>query len=401
MIIGRFKELEDYKEEVWNCTRCNWCKIAFGWAVKSERFHHNCPSFTLRKFDAYSAQGRMHIARSLLEGEMEWEDSQKLLEIIYSCDTCGACAINCMRIMENNPMEVLEALRAKAVELGIGPMPEHKSLAASIKSYDNPWSQPRRRRDEWTEDLAIKDLTKEKAEVLFYPGCTFSLGTKRIKEVLRVDAKIFAKAGLDFGCFLGGKEICCGSLLLRVGMYDLAKDLIKRNAEMIEKSGVKKIITPCAGCYKTFKLDYPNFVDFGIEVLHITEFLAELYDAGQIKFKELPREVVTYHDPCHVGRYLGVYDPPRKLLNAIGGVELREMERIKDQGWCCGAGGGVMSAFRDQTNFASKERIEEAKMTGASTLVSACPFCMLALTENIGDKLGYNDIAEIVLKALI
>jgi Fe-S oxidoreductase len=306
-----------------------------------------------------------------------------------------------MRIMENCPVEVIEALRAKAVELGLGPMPEHKKLAESLKNYDNPWSQPRRKRDEWMQDLQIKDLSKEKGEVLFFPGCTFSLGTKKMREALRADAKLFKKSDIDFGCFLGGKEICCGSLFLRVGMYDLGKNLIERNAKMIQESGARKVVTPCAGCYKTFKLDYPHFVDLGVEVVFITDFLQELYDEKRIQFKELPRQAVTYHDPCHAARFCGVYDSPRKLLNAIEGIELREMERIKDQTWCCGAGGGVMSAFKPQADFASKERIQEAKATGATTLISACPFCMISLSENMGNAMEYRDIAEIVLKATL
>ena len=124
MIVGKFKPLEEYLEEAWNCMRCNWCKEVFGWSLKSAQFRYNCPSFTRYRFDAYSAQGRMHLARALIEEEMDWQDSKKLLEVLYACDTCGACAINCLRLIENNPVEVIEATRARAaVRPGAPPSP--------------------------------------------------------------------------------------------------------------------------------------------------------------------------------------------------------------------------------------------------------------------------------------
>ncbi len=396
MIVGKFKPLEEYLEETWNCMRCNWCKLVFGWTLKSDEFRYNCPSFTRYRFDAYCAEGRMHIARALIEGEMEWKDSEKLLEILYACDTCGACAINCLRLIENNPVEVIEATRARAVELGIGPMPAHKKFAQNVKTTQNVFGDLHAKHFAWMPPEA--KLTK-KAKTAFFVGCASAY---REIDVAKATARVLNASGTDFTVV--PEESCCGSPLLRTGQLELGRELAEHNVKVFRENGIQRLIFSCPGCYRAFKVDYPEFVDFDFEVLHVTELLEELYDAGKITFKELPTERVTYHDPCHLGRHCGVYEPPRRILNAIGGLELREMERIKDQAWCCGAGGGVLAAFRNQAVWASTERVKEAITTGASTLVSACPFCKITLREGIkeaGAKINLYDIVEIVEKALV
>jgi heterodisulfide reductase subunit D len=337
----------------------------------------------------------MHIVRALIEGEMDWKDSEKLLEILYACDTCGACTINCLRIIENNPVEVIEAARARAVQLGIGPMPAHKRFAESVKSAHNVFGESHEKRLAW----APSEVTQsKKAKIAYFVGC---VSAYREVEVAKAVARVLRKIGIDFNVV--PDEWCCGSPLLRTGQVELGRELAEHNVKIFKEAETEKLIFSCAGCYRAFKVDYPEFVDVDFEILHITEWLEELYDAGKITFKELPKETVTYHDPCHLGRHSGVYEPPRRILNAIKGIKLEEMERTKDQAWCCGAGGGVLAAFRDQAMWASKERIKEAKVTGASTLISACPFCELSLREGVkemGANIKICDIAEIVEKAL-
>ena len=395
-VVGTFKPLEEYKEEAWSCSKCNWCKLGFGWNLKSARFRYLCPSFTRFRFDAYSAQGRMNIARALIEGEMEWKESEKLLEIIYLCDTCGACAINCIRIMENNPVEVIEALRAKLVKLGIGPMPAHKRFGENTLKTYNVFGESHNARFSWVTD-EIKP--SKNSELCFFSGCVASY---RQMEIAKASLKLLKAADVEY-VFID--EWCCGSPLFRTGQWDSGLELVKHNVEQFKKMGISKIVTPCPGCYKCLKLDYPKLADgFDFEVLHTVELIEELYNKGKLKFKPLNGETITYHDPCHLGRWLGVYDPPRNLLSAIGDKNFVEMERKKDQAWCCGAGGGVLAAFRDQTMFASKERIMEAKSVGASLLVSACPFCAIALKDaikKVGEKIVFTDINELLSGLLL
>jgi len=402
-IKGRFKELEDYRDEVWHCSRCNMCKEVFGWYMKSAEFSPICPSFAYNKWDAYASQGKMNLARALIEGEIDWEESTELLNIIYSCDMCGGCAINCLRIIENNPLEVFRALRARAVEKGLA-HPQHKRFFESTLKYGNPLDTPKEERLVWTEglDFSIKDLNKESADTLLFTGCMYPLEPK-VRDTLKVIAQVLNTAGVDFGT-LGIEEKCCGGLQLLMGEVGIFEQLAKDNINRFNELGIKTLVTPCAHCYNTFVNEYPEVGEQNYEVVHLVQYLDRLIAAGKLKPGKLPKEVLTYHDPCDLGRKSGVYDVPRNLLNSIDGVELREMERIKDQTWCCGAGGGLLEARPEQSSWTAGERIKEARVTtGADALVTACPWCEYNLktaVEESGARMKVNDIAEIIHRAL-
>ena len=403
-IRGRFKELEDYREEVWHCNRCNMCKDVFGWYMKSHEFADICSSFTFRKYETYAAQGKMHIARALIDEEMDWGDSEALLEVVFSCDMCGGCTVNCLRIMGNNPLEVLRALRARAVEKGLAP-PEHKRFYESTTRYGNPLDAPKEERLRWTEglDFKLNTLPKEQAEVLLFTGCQYEL-EPTVRDTLKTIARVLKAGGVDFG-ILGADEKCCGGIQLLMGERGMFEQLAKDNINTFNKLGIKTLVTPCAHCYNTFVNEYVEIGDMNFEILHTAQLFDRLIEEGKIKLGELPREAVTYHDPCDLGRKNGVYDAPRRLLNRINGVELREMERIKDQTWCCGGGGGLLEAYPDQAAWAAQQRIKEARVTtGADTLVTACPWCEYSLksaVEAMGTGIKINDVAEIIERALI
>ena len=402
-IRGKFKELEEYREETWHCNRCNMCKEVFGWYMKSAEFSDICSSFAFNKWDTYAAQGKMHIARALIEGDMDWEDSEKLLHVIFSCAMCGGCTINCLRIMENNPLEVFRALRARAVEKGLAP-PEHKRLFKSTIKHGNPLGAPKEERLKWTEGLGfkVKNLPEEHADTVLFTGCMYAL-EPRVRDTLKAIAKVLKTAGVDFG-ILGAEEKCCGGIQLLMGEVGMFEQLARDNINTFNESGIRTLVTPCAHCYNTFVNEYPEIGDMRFEILHLAQYLDQLIEDGKIELGELPREVVTYHDPCDLGRKSGVYDAPRKVINAINGIELREMERIKDQTWCCGAGGGLLEANPEQSMWAAEERIREARVTtGADTLVTTCPWCEYNLknaVEKTGARIKINNIAEIAYRAL-
>jgi len=403
------KELEEFKRQAWNCFRCSMCKHVYPWHLKSEEFYQICPSGAKKKFDAYFSQGRMDIIRAYLEGDLK--DSPKLLEIIYLCTSCGACEYICSRINNRFPRRNIEAFRAKLVSEGKGPLPEHKPIVDSIRNYNNPWMQPRSRRNAWAKKLRIKDLSKEKAEVAYFVGCTYSFQHETKKVALHT-ASLLQKCGVDFG-ILGKAEECCGSPLLRIGVRDLFIERAENNIRALEKSGVTRVITSCAGCYSTLKRDYERVTKLPFEVLHAVEYIDQMISEGKLSFKNEIKKKVTYHDPCHLGRCsrlsvptvsdTGVYDPPRRILKSIPGIELIEMERIKDSSWCCGAGGGVRSAYPEFAQWAAKERIREAEKTGAELMVTACPWC----ESNLGDALeaeGHSmkicDVLDLVVEAI-
>jgi len=370
--------------------------------MKSWRFSELCPSSAHYKFDAYSAQGRMDISRALIEGDMDYEDSERLIDIAYRCTSCGACQINCMRLQEKQPAEVIEALRAELVERGMV-VSEHRAYLESTLKYGNPFEVPKKERLRWMEGLEfeVKDLTKESGEVLLYLGCMYSLES-RLRDTTKVFAQILDIAGIDFG-ILGAEERCCGSEQLRIGERGLFEALAEENIKRFNGLGIKTLVTPCPHGYYTFKFRYSKVGELNFEVLHFSQYLKWLIDNGRIELGEVSSQVVTYSDPCNLGRWAGEYEAPREVLKGVRGIEFREMERNRDQAWCCGAGGGVLAAYPDFATWTAEERVAEAESSGCSVLVTACPWCEYNLEDGIErrrSKIKLFNIAEIVFQAM-
>ena len=328
--------------------------------------------------------------------------SERLQHIIYTCTLCGSCQALCNPTKDLEPTNASVALREHAVREGWGPLPEHEPLIKSILNYDNPWLQPRAARVKWAKrgkGLKIKDAAKEEVEVLYYPGCTASYDPE-IQPVAREVVRLLDAAGVDFG-ILGKNEICCGSTILRVGDRQNFEKMRAKNTASLNATSAKTIVTACAGCFSTLRGEYTD--DLEANVLHIVEFVDELIREGRLKpTREVPRKV-TYHDPCHLGRYCGVYDAPRNILESISGLRFEEMERIREWAWCCAAGGGVRTAFPEEmAKWAAGLRLEEAADTGADTLVTACPFCEQNLGESAKASGGLEvvDILKIVAEAV-
>jgi Fe-S oxidoreductase len=235
--------------------------------------------------------------------------------------------------------------------------------------------------------------------VLYFVGCTAALSPD-LQAVAIKTAKVLHRLGVDFA-ILGEQEICCGSVAMRTGERKVFQATAEKNAALFKKTGIKTIITSCAGCYRTLKIDYKSLLEgSGIEVLHTVEFLEKHIDKNGIKLKNLGIHA-TYHDPCHAGRHVGLYEPPRALLKRMARVT--EMKTIKDSAKCCGAGGGVKKAFPKLAMEIGKSRIQEAEETGADYIVSICPFCYRNLADAIkdkGSKMQVRDLLELVEEAL-
>jgi heterodisulfide reductase subunit D len=429
--------LEELEDVIWRCTACGNCKAAYNYGPPPE-FGEICPSGAEFGFEGFMAsKGKIAFARGILDGELEW--NEEFLDAIYKCTVCAGCANQCE--LDHKPFipEIIEAMRRKAVHEGVGPMPAQEKIVQSMKSYNNPYQGPRRVRTDWTRPFKkakkpIKDINKEPAPVLFYVGCTgaFNLPARTVPVAT---ASIFQKLGMDFG-ILGENEICCGSTAMRIGDADEFKRVAQSNLETFRKlhleRGVETIVTSCAGCYRAIKKDYSLSSDYenaleGVKVIHTVQFLFDLYKEGKMRFTgNLPWKV-TYHDPCHTGRhlnkftidedgsqlwkgaYVGVseeeclYDAPRELLKAIPGIELREMERIRANSYCCGGGGGVMTGYGDWAAKNASKRIEEGMGTGAEHMVSICPFCHYNLNEGsrrLGSSMKLYDLVELIDQVL-
>jgi Fe-S oxidoreductase len=397
----------DLRKNAWNCARCSVCKWVDSWEVKSARFAKICPSSLYYLFDAYSCQGRMDVSLALIDGTLKYEDSPALLDIFYKCNMCGGCDAMCKRVQDMEPLRVIQEMRAKLVEDG-QLLPLHMPVMDNLRKEDNMMMKPKAERGKWAEGLKVKDLTKEKAEVVFHAGCNLSFD-EGLWKVARTAVTLLQNAGVDVG-IMGKDETCCGGKAYEMGYQGELTKYAESNIEAWTNAGVKTVITTCSDGYYTFKHLYPE-LGSKFEVLHIVEFIDRLIKEGKLKFTKTIPMTVTYHDPCHLGRrdhvyvpgeaIMGIYDSPRDIIKSIPGVELVEMERIKEYAWCCGAGGGVKEAYPDFNTFTAQERIEEAKATGAEALVTACPWCERNFLDTLnGDKMKVYDIVELVQQAI-
>jgi Fe-S oxidoreductase len=215
--------------------------------------------------------------------------------------------------------------------------------------------------------------------ILYYPGCLTKYVAKDLEENYK---KILNKIGIDF-ITLKDLEFCCGNPVLNAGHEKEAKELAEKNFKLFKERGVKKIISSCPSCFHMFKTNYPNLVEgWNIQVEHITQTISEAIKKGKINPKKLNTDL-TYHDPCHLGRYEGIYNEPREILKISG--NLKEMKLTKNYSFCCGAGSGVKSNYPELANSIARERINMAKETKAKILCTSCPMCYLHLKENSKD----------------
>ncbi len=421
--------LRDFAAEADRCSQCSGCKwIPFD-QVKSWRFAKNCPSIAYFNFNSYSARGRYAVAKSLLE---DWSEiTPTVEEIAFTCLACGACDVACKVARYNlEPGEMVRELKFHAVESGH----ENAALRSVVDTTEqtgNPFGHPRAARGDWAAGLDVKRLPGEMAEYLFFAGCMFSYDAA-LQETARASIRILQRAGIDVG-ILGSREMCCGGRWYSSGHRDEFTRMAEANLRAWEKAGVRKIVTSCSDCFHALARLYPP-LGSAFEVVHTTELLAQLAAEGRLPFTTEVPLTVTWHDPCHLGRQgedyvpwvgeekkvlgqvvtydpprpryngaFGVYDQPRELLRAIPGVELVEMERIREYSWCCGAGGGCREAYPEYSQWTADERIEEAKATGAEALVTACGWCersFLDATNASGEQIAVLDILALVERAL-
>ncbi len=366
------KREEEILSAIHHCVKCKLCSIA--------SFHPNaewlplCPSGQYYGYQAFYAPGKMEIFRAILEGEIT-EPSEGLLNAVYACTVCGACYEKCKQItsVELGAPELFEEMRRELASKG-WILDVHKSIAENIKETKNAYGEK--------YEYKVK-TTDQNADVIYYIGCT---ARYRVPEIADAMLEIFDKLGLKYQVM--DEEWCCGSVLFRTGQVEATKELVAHNVEEIRNSGAKTVVFTCPGCLKTFEKDYP---DMGVELVHSTQFLTR-FENINLKKEDLK---AAYHDPCHLGRDLGIYEEPRAVLSEV--ADIKTMKREKEQAWCCGSGGGVKSAFDDFALWSATERLKEAKEAGAEALVSACPFCKRNLKEAAeNEEIEVYDVVELV-----
>jgi len=322
-------------------------------------------------------------------------------EEMWRCTTCGNCPRQCPR-----GVKIIEAgvsLRRISTEYGVFPTPVSpvRGVAASLLGKGNPLGEDRDKRAAWAQGLSVKPFT-EGMEILYFPGC-YLCYDPRLKKVASATANILNKAGVEFG-ILGDKENCCGESIRKTGDEELFKRLARENIKAFIDNGVRKILVSSPHCYHTFKNEYPEFkVNF--EVVHISQYLAELIQEGRLEIIKEYEKKVTYHDPCYLGRHNGIYDEPREVLRKIPGLELTEMADSLEDSLCCGGGGGRIWMETVKGERFSDLRIEQAVNAGAEVLATSCPYCIthfeesrIALEE--GQAPEIMDITEIIQEVI-
>jgi Fe-S oxidoreductase len=362
------------------CYQCGLCDVVCPW--------NRVRTFSMRKLVREATFGLTDI-----ESEEMWR-----------CTTCGKCPQECPRDVKQ--IESGVALRRIATEYGVFPtaVKPIRTISGSLVGEGNPFGEERTKRANWAEGLSVKTFT-EGMDILYFPGCYPSYDP-RLKKVAQATATILNKAGVDFG-ILGTKENCCGESIRKTGDEDVFKLLAKENIKTFIDNGVKKILVSSPHCYHTFKNEYPEFM-VNFEVVHISQYLFELFNEGRLELNKEYGKKVTYHDPCYLGRHNGIYDEPREALKKISGLELIEMPESREDSLCCGGGGGRIWMETPKSERFSDLRVGQAVSIGAEVLVTSCPYCItnfeesrLTLEDQEDSKvLEVKDITEIIAEVI-
>lgn len=386
----KLENLSKYEDELWLCARCGDCSLADKTVASNRDVYLPCAIKNVLGFEAYASRGRIMIMNDLLNERISLDND--IRDWAFTCTTCKSCMETCTATADGiNLPDMMEALRKDLVANDLY-MPKHREIETSINELGNPYKEPADKRltlfgeHEWPKT----------APVVYYVGCTSSY---REKEIAKTTMGLFDKIGVEYTIL--PNEQCCGSVLLRLGRTKSFERITKVNIEQMKAAGAKTMVTVCAGCFRTWKIDVPKEgYDYDFEVLHITEYLDRLIQEGKVAFRSPKPITVTYHDPCHLGRHAEVYEAPRRVIQAVENVTLVEMETNKRYAHCCGSGGGVKSSYGELANDVAANRIIEAQETGASILVTACPFCHRGLVDgakSIESDLPVVDLTEFIL----
>jgi len=323
----------------------------------------------------------------------------------WSCNTCLACVEACP-VGINHVDQIVGNRRHLTMMEGQLPH-EAQATLRSLESRANPYG-PQEDRVKWLDGLDVKQLQPGDAvDYLYWVGCVSAFDPRKQK-IAKSLVTIMNRAGLSFGV-LGSMEGCTGDPARRLGEENLFQTLAKKNIELLKSVSFKTLVANCPHCFNTIKNEYPQFGNLGEgrqpEIIHHSVLLRRLLEADKLPLKEEALKEVTFHDPCYLGRVNDEYEAPRKTLKAVKGLKILEMERSREKGLCCGAGGGHFWMDLKIGERVNSVRAAEAAETGASTVATACPFCMqmmedgVKLTHNEA-KLDVRDIAEVIAERL-
>ena len=356
------------------CFQCGTCTGTCPWNLVKR--------FIVRKI--------MHKAQL---GLIEFEDEE-----IWTCATCGACVARCPRGVEI--IDVMKAFRMVVAEMGVGKVPDSLRLSVkNIQGVGNPQGESKDKRDNWYEAAGVKAFTPD-TEYLYFSCCVPAYDGK-IRRMAASTTALLNRAGVDFGA-IGNAEKCCGESVYKAGNEMVFENLAQSNIDTF--AGAGKVIASSPHCYHTFKNEYPD-LGAEFEAIHYTQLLDQLIRDKKLTPQKEVKKKVIYHDPCYLGRHNDEYDAPRRVLQAISGLELIEFPSNREGSICCGGGGGRVWMETPQGERFSEMKVEQAIDAGAEVLVVACPYCMLMFDDAVlvtgkEDVLQIQDVSELLLESI-
>jgi Fe-S oxidoreductase len=352
-----------------------------------------------------SLKSRLNIRRLMIEGILG-RSLDRIVEKVelWDCTTCKTCTLRCPRGLK--PMDLIIGMRETLVEGGHIPKTLIEAMENTYK-HGNPWGKPKNKRMEWIkslpDEMKVKDFSQgERSEYLYFVGCTASFDP-RIQEIAKALVRCLKQSEIDFG-ILGNEEHCCGNEIRRMGEAGLFDMLVEENVKRFESYQIEHVFTMCPHGFNVLKNEYPQGK---LEILHTTQLLAKYLEEGKLSFTKELNKVVTYHDPCFLGKQNGIFDEPRLLLRAIPGLTFKELDRSRERSLCCEGGGGRMwvESSSETGQRLAEIRVRDAVELGAEILATACPFCTLTLEDAVKtsgheDKIRVMDVTELLAEAI-
>lgn len=369
----RLAKYEDWARACMH-VRCGFCR-------------ENCCSYGQFKLDSYSAKGRLTLLYHWLKGDLT--PDSVMAQRIFTCTSCGLCDVACGYPQS----EAIQEMKTALLESNVLPPEDYVIISRRTREVGNPYAEDSSQASKLLR--AVPKSGTDPAEFMLFFGCTeLYRSPRQIDDV----TKILRAAKVSFNVF--PQNICCGSPARRIGDIEQARAQAEMVSAAFGSSGSHDVVVSCSGCYRAFTKDYPALMSQApaFTTSHTVQLIDKLIAEDRLVLGSLNKRI-TYHDPCHLGRHCGVYDEPRRILRAIPGVELIEMEWNRKTSRCCGAGGGLKAARPADAAEIASRRIREAKETGASVLVTACPFCVNNLSD--GARLVGSDIEVRTIESLV
>ena len=364
-------------------------KLSFDSCTSCGRCSNACPATA-----AGTPLSPMHVILKLRNTMLAEPDSPVTGSVIgqeelWACTTCRACVHECPVLI--NHIDAIVDMRRHLI--GEGKLDRAKrDLLNNLNNSGNPYGLSASDRLNWAKDLDIKTVQEQpEFDILYWVGCSGSYDPRN-QSVSRAMIKILHAANVRFSV-LGNEEKCNCEVARRLGEEGRFQQSALELIQLFERYKVKKILTQCPHCFNTFKNEYPQF-GASFQTVHHTQFISDLIQSGWLKLGKGAEQIVTFHDPCYLGRYNSVYDPPRSLLSSLGPVTIREMHRHREDSFCCGAGGANFWYKVEQKKRINQIRFEEARETKSNILATACPFCT-SMFEDASVSLGSTDAPKV------